>query len=54
MGCGLGRSISFIYHGDLMHSLEAHPLGLLALIVIGVRIIQLSKKYFKIETLQQR
>ena len=45
-GCGLGRSISFIYHGDLFHSLQTHPLGVIALILISIRIIKLSNKMY--------
>ncbi|MEW6702878.1 MAG: DUF2752 domain-containing protein [Bacteroidota bacterium] len=45
-GCGLGRSISFFYHGDLIHSIKTHPLGIAALILITVRTIRLSTKMF--------
>ena len=46
-GCGLGRSISFFYHGDFLHSLQAHPLGIIAFVIILVRIVHLvRKKYF--------
>lgn len=40
-GCGLGKSISFIFHGDLSHSLDSHPLGLFAIAVILYRIFSL-------------
>ena len=43
-GCGLGRSISMIYHGDIYGSFFMHPLGLFALGVIIYRIISLLKK----------
>ncbi|HOI29426.1 MAG TPA: DUF2752 domain-containing protein [Melioribacteraceae bacterium] len=43
-GCGLGRSISFFYHGDLDHSLQTHPLGIAAFFLISARIIQLTRK----------
>jgi hypothetical protein len=42
-GCGLGRSITFLFHGDLHHSFESHPLGLFAIIVLLFRIVQLIK-----------
>ncbi len=42
-GCGLGSSISYIFHGDLAQSFSSHPLGLFALIVIAHRIITLIK-----------
>ncbi|MCL6099134.1 MAG: DUF2752 domain-containing protein [Bacteroidetes bacterium] len=46
-GCGLGRSISLFYHGDLIHSIKAHPLGILAFILIVARTTKLFiKMYF--------
>jgi Protein of unknown function (DUF2752) len=42
-GCGLGNSVSYIFHGDIYNSFLSHPLGLLALIVLFIRIIQLIK-----------
>lgn len=43
-GCGLGKSISFIYHFDFINSFHAHPLGIAALIFISYRIIILLKR----------
>ncbi len=40
-GCGLGRSIALIYHGELSESLKVHPLGLPALAIIIWRVISL-------------
>jgi hypothetical protein len=40
-GCGLGRSISFLLHGDLQRSLQTHPLGIFALIVLVTRSVSL-------------
>lgn len=46
-GCGLGKSISMFYHLDFIHSLQAHPLGIIAFFLISYRIISLIKrKYF--------
>ncbi len=45
-GCGLGRAISFFYHGDYIHSIKTHPLGIIAFILITYRIFTLSKKMF--------
>lgn len=45
-GCGLGRSISFLYHFDFIHSVREHPLGLFALILIVARCIQLYYRMF--------
>lgn len=43
-GCGLGRSISMIFHFRILESFQVHPLGLFALIIIIFRIIQLIIK----------
>jgi hypothetical protein len=43
-GCGLGRSISFLYHGDFLDSLKTHPLGIFAFVIITVRVINLIKR----------
>jgi len=45
-GCGLGRSISYIFRGDLSASFRMHPLGVFALGIIGYRIIQLINKQY--------
>ena len=44
-GCGLGRSISLFFNGDLTASLEAHPLGIFAVIILSFRILNLTKLY---------
>lgn len=44
-GCGLGRSISLLFHGEAMRSLEVHPLGIFAVIILSFRIFQLTKHY---------
>lgn len=41
-GCGLGHSISFLFHGDWQQSFSAHPLGIFAVAVILHRIYKLS------------
>lgn len=45
-GCGLGRSISFFYNGDILSSIHAHPLGIIALIIISFRIKELTIKMY--------
>jgi hypothetical protein len=45
-GCGLGRSISFFYHGDILHSIKTHPLGIIAFILISARIIKLFTRIY--------
>jgi len=47
-GCGLGRSIAFLFHGDIRHSFEAHPLGIFAVIVLSFRIVKLVTLYHKL------
>jgi hypothetical protein len=42
-GCGLGNSISLIFQAEIYNSFLSHPLGLLALTVLIIRIIQLIK-----------
>ena len=43
-GCGLGKSISMVFHGNFIGSLESHPFGIPALILITRRIFQLIRK----------
>jgi hypothetical protein len=40
-GCGLGHSISYLFHGDISNSLHAHWLGIPAIIIILYRIYTL-------------
>jgi hypothetical protein len=47
-GCGVGKSISHIFHGNLMHSIETHALGIFALVIIIYRIISLLYKNYKL------
>jgi hypothetical protein len=42
-GCGLGHSITQIFHGYFIESFHTHPLGFFALIVIAFRIFTLLK-----------
>jgi hypothetical protein len=46
-GCGLGHSVSWLLHGDVMRSLEVHPLGPAALLILSIRIITLSNRFFQ-------
>ena len=43
-GCGLGNSISYLFHGDFISSFNAHPFGIPALIILVSRIISLIKQ----------
>lgn len=44
-GCGLGRSISYLLHGDLQLSLDSHWFGIPALCILISRIVQLLNKF---------
>jgi hypothetical protein len=44
-GCGLGRSIAYLFDRQIQNSLHVHPLGIFAVIVLSYRIIQLTKFY---------
>lgn len=46
-GCGLGRSISALLHGEIKESIAFHWFGLPALLLIISRIIQLSRTGIK-------
>jgi hypothetical protein len=43
-GCGIGHSIAYLLHGDVIKSFHTHFLGTFALLVIVYRIVQLIKK----------
>ncbi len=47
-GCGLGRSISWLLHGAISESLQAHPLGIVTAVVLIGRTTQLVKSHFAI------
>jgi hypothetical protein len=42
-GCGIGHSISWLFHGDVISSFKAHPLGWFAVIMLLYRIITLLR-----------
>jgi hypothetical protein len=45
-GCGIGHSISYLFHGNLSASFNSHPLGLFAVLVIICRISKLLRLNF--------
>jgi len=47
-GCGLGRSVSYLLHGSLLLSLQTHPLGIFAFLVLIHRIFILSKYQYRL------
>ncbi len=42
-GCGLGHSISWLFHGNISASIKSHPLGIAAVFVLLTRIYTLIK-----------
>lgn len=45
-GCGLGKSVAFAARGDLTASLQSHPLGVLAILVIVARIGSIFRRNY--------
>lgn len=45
-GCGLGKSISFLFRGNIVDSFRTHPLGVFAVGVLVCRIISLCKQSY--------
>ena|SRR5688572_13048336 len=45
-GCGLGRSIAFLFQADFEESWKAHPLGTAAVLILTFRVITLTKTFF--------
>ena len=52
-GCGLGTSISYAFKGQFEASINAHPLGIGAILILSSRIFTLIIRSFK-ETTTQR
>ena len=46
-GCGLGRSIAFLYRGEWLLSFQTHWLGMAAVIMLGSRFFTLMYREFK-------
>jgi len=38
-GCGLGLAISYFLHGEIAMSLESHPLGIAATVILVFRVV---------------
>jgi len=43
-GCGLGHSIAWLFRGDFAASFHTHPLGIVAVIILVWRIIEILRK----------
>ena len=52
-GCGLGTSMSHAFRGHFEASFVAHPLGIVAILILTSRIFTLLKRFY-IETIIQR
>jgi hypothetical protein len=46
-GCGLGRSISYFFHGQFACSWATHPFGVFAIVILSYRIISLTSLTLK-------
>jgi len=46
-GCGLGKSIQYLFHLNFIESFNAHPLGIIALPILIFRLITLLKHAFR-------
>lgn len=46
-GCGLGRSIALLLHGEVVRSFEAHWLGLPATVILVGRSLSLAARNWK-------
>lgn len=46
-GCGLGRSVSYLFRGEWSASFAAHPFGIFAVIILSFRILRLTKNYLQ-------
>lgn len=44
-GCGLGRSVSYFLHGEILRSIEHHWFGIPAFFILVHRIVQLLSKF---------
>lgn len=48
-GCGLGRSIAFLFKGEILTSIQTHPAGIMAVLFIPVRIVTIFQRNHKIK-----
>lgn len=46
-GCGLGRSVTQLFHGHVRESFQYHWLGIPAVLIIGYRIVVLGRVQLK-------
>ena len=43
-GCGLGRAVSYMLHGDFLLSWQTHPLGGVAVVILIGRVFSIAKR----------
>jgi len=48
-GCGLGRSMILLLHGNVSESFATHPLALFAFVILVFRIIIVFRNYYQRE-----
>ena len=46
-GCGLGKSITLLFRGQVAASFQTHPFGIFAVFILSFRIINLLKQYIQ-------
>jgi len=51
-GCGLGHSISYLFHGKIQASFSIHPFGIFAVIIILSRIFNLLRLHVNSKTIK--
>ena len=43
-GCGLGHSVSYLFHGNIQQSIHTHLLGIPAVLILSSRIFTIVKR----------
>lgn len=51
-GCGIGHSVSYLFHGDIKKSLSVHPFGIFAVIILLRRIYHLIRLHIFSKTIK--
>jgi len=52
-GCGLGRSVSFLFRGNFADSFKCHPLGIFAVVILvhrSVTVFRATLKNYRVIT----
>lgn len=53
-GCGLGHSISWLFRGEFIKSLDAHILGPFAVVVILLRLVTIFRNMVRYHAIKQQ